>query len=270
MDKNTEKQNLIEHLSCVRDKELEKTLEEIDQDTVLSCVNLSLKLQDKVFGHTAEQIEENVNRIPFASPVDSDDAAVQNLRKRRNAKKILFIAALVTVLYAALVTNIGFSSSADDDFVKFASETIGIENIEHGKEYNFNGITYIESEYLEYYEDIKKYPKKNPYGILLPAYLPEDIDLESLGVVKNGDGSIEITVACSSPDASYTIYKDSKIPEPYRNGATQTLTINEKTVYVIYIADAGRYQMYFEYNGDYYVMSSNDKQELIKIIENMK
>ncbi len=270
MDKNTEKQKLIEYLSHVRDKELEKPLEEINQEVVRSCVNVSLKLQGKDYGHTTEQIEENVNKIPFVSPAEPNNAASGNLRKRRNAKKALFIAALVTILYTVLVTSIGYSGSKDDDFIKYASETIGIENIERGKEYTINGITYIENEYLEYYEDIKKYPKKNPYGILLPTYLPEGIELESLGVVKKGDGNIVITVACSTPEASYTIYTDSKIPVSYREGATEALTINGKTVYVIHIADAGKYQMYFEYSGDYYVMGFKDKQELIKIIENMK
>lgn len=269
MNKNTEKQKLIEYLSHVRDKELEKPLEEINQEFVQSCVNVSLKLQGKDYGHTTEQIEENVNKIPFVSPADSNDAASGNLRKHRNAKKALFIAALVTILYAVLVTSIGYSESQDEDFIKYASEKIGIENIEHGKEYNINGITYIENEYLEYYEDIKKYPKNNPYEILLPTYLPEGTELKSLGVTKNGDGSIEINVACSTPDAGYTIHTDSKIPVFYREGATEELTINGKTVYVIYIADAEKHQMYFEYNGDYYVMSSNNKQELIKTIESM-
>ena len=105
MNKNTEKQKLIEYLSHVRDKELEKPLEEINQEFVQSCVNVSLKLQGKDYGHTTEQIEENVNKIPFVSPADSNDAASSNLRKHRNAKKALFIAALVTILYAVLVTS---------------------------------------------------------------------------------------------------------------------------------------------------------------------
>lgn len=270
MDSNINKQDLIAYLSHTCDCELEKPLEEIDEELVDSCVNLSLKLQYKEFRHTTEEIQENVNKIPFDKSAEPDNTTEKKARRRINAKKALFIAALITILYAILTASIGYSESPDGDFIKQASESIGIENIEFGKEYKFNGISYIEHEYLERYHDIKDYPKDNPHNVLFPTYLPEDLKLESLYVTDKLEEGIEICVCCNITDASYSISLDSKLPDSITDFATETVKVNEKTVYIVYIPEAQMYQMYFEYSGDYYTMSYHDKQELLKIIASME
>ena len=270
MQKIVTKHHLFEYLSFIRDCELEKPLKGINEELITAHTHVLLKLQHKDTSMADEELSERINNIPFVITPDFNNENLKKNKKRIRAKRILIIAATIALLYALMASIISYSHSTDDQFLRDIIETIGLENIVYGKEYNVNGTTYIENEYIAYYDDITDYPKDNPYNILLPTYMPKDTRLGSISVANRNNGNYTVLVSSNIPTLSYEMYPDTKIPQVIIDNAPETTVINGKTVYIVEIPDVGQYQMYFEYNGDYYELVFTDKEELIKIIESME
>lgn len=271
MENTRSKQTLKDLLTIIRDCETEKPLDEINTGLVEACVKLLLKLEGKEVAFTTEQIKEKVRNIPFVISADFDGEAKDNTNKKTKKhttkKKILLVAAIIALL--AMLMGIGYSNSKDEDFFRNIVETIGFDEIKKGETYTANGVSYEENEHIKWYEDIRDYPEDNPYDILLPVYLPDGIEITNL-VVTDMENATEILVGCNTPDLGYAIYLDSKIPQPIIDNYNEIVTVGEKSVYIIAKNEEGKYQMYFEHNGDYYDLDFTDKQELLKVIENME
>ena len=267
---NIAKHHLIEYLSFVRDCELEKPIKEINEGLVAAHTHLLLKLQHKDFSMATEDVNKSINNIPFVITPDFSKENSNKRKKHIRAKRFLIIAATILLLYALMTSIITYSHSTDDQFLRDIIEKIGLENIIYGKEYNVNGTTYIENEYIAYYDDIKDYPKDNPYNILLPTYMPKDTRLASLSVANRENGNYTVLVGSNIPTLSYEMHPGTTVPQAIIDNAPETTVINGKTVYIVTIPDVTQYQMYFEHNGDYYELVFTDKEELIKIIESME
>ncbi len=270
MQKIVTKHHLFEYLSFIRDCELEKPLKEINEELITAHTHVLLKLQHKDTSMADEELSERINNIPFVITPDFNNENLKKNKKRIRAKRILIIAATIALLYALMESIISYSNSTEDQFLRDIIETIGLENIVYGKEYNVNGTTYIENEYIAYYDDITDYPKDNPYNILLPTYMPKDTRLGSISVANQNNGNYTVLVSSNIPTLSYEMYPDTKIPQVIIDNAPETTVINGKTVYIVTIPDVTQYQMYFEHNSDYYELVFTDKEELIKIIESME
>ena len=270
MQKIVTKHHLFEYLSFIRDCELEKPLNGINEELITAHTHVLLKLQHKDTSMADEELSERINNIPFVIAPDFNNENLKKNKKRIRAKRVLIIAATIALLYALMASIISYSHSTDDQFLRDIIETIGLENIVYGKEYNVNGTTYIENEYIAYYDDITDYPKDNPYNILLPTYMPKDTRLGSISVANRNNGNYTVLVSSNIPTLSYEMYPDTKIPQVIIDNASESTVVKDKTVYIVEIPDVGQYQMYFEYNGDYYELVFTDKEELIKIIESME
>ena len=184
MEGTKSKNNLIALLHFIRDCELDKPLGKCNEELVDACVKLLLKLQNKSTDLTAEQVEDKVRKIPFVISADFNGNAKDNTNKKTKKhttkKKILLVAAIIALL--AMLMGIGYSNSKDENFFRDIVETIGIDEIVFGETYTKDGVSYQENVYIEIYEDIKDYPEDNPYGILLPTYMPDGIEIIDLTV----------------------------------------------------------------------------------------
>ncbi len=266
MGNSNSKQTLIRLLTFIRDCEAEKPLDEMNMGLIEACVKLLLKLQKKEIVFTTEQIKEMVRKIPFVLTPDFGGKTTKKVKKYTTKKKILLVAAIIALL--AMLMGIVYSNSKDDQFFRDITDKIGLDNIEKGKIYTSDGVSYEKNKQSTRFDDIDDYPEDNPYGILLPTYLPNDIESNDI-IVVDDKNICEIRVTFNTSSLVYNIYLDSKIPQSTLDCCTET-TINNRKIYIIELLDIGTYQMYFEHNGDYYELCYTDKQELLKVIENLE
>lgn len=271
MENTRSKQTLKDLLTIIRDCETEKPLDEINTGLVEACVKLLLKLEGKEVAFTTEQIKEKVRNIPFVISADFDGEAKDNTNKKTKKhttkKKILLVAAVIALL--AMLMGIGYSNSKDEDFFRNIVETIGIDEIVFGETYTNDGISYQENEQIKRYKDLNEFKENSSYKILLPTHLPNGIETTHLVVTDTGKTS-EIIIGFNTPSLGYLIYPDSEIPESAIKSCTETMIINNNKIYIVYLPDIGTYQMHFEYNGNYYYLIYTDRQELLRVIENME
>ena len=270
MEGTKSKNNLIALLHFIRDCELDKPLGKCNEELVDACVKLLLKLQNKSTDLTAEQVEDKVRKIPFVISADFNGNAKNNTNKKTKKhttkKKILLVAAIIALL--AILMGIGYSNSKDENFFRDIVDTIGIDEIVFGKTYTKDGVSYKENIQVARYNNVDEYAKDNPYDILLPKYLPDGIELNKI-IVINDETTHEIHFSFSTSSLSFTIYLNNKIPQDTLDYCNKE-KFNNTTLYTIELTDTCTYQMYFEYNDNYYEISYIDKQELLKVIENME
>ena len=258
------KQILLAYISCVRDQEIDKPLGEMDTDLVDACSHLLLELQGKKVVLSTEQIENFVSQIPFTftekiTPVNKKG----NVRKLKN-KKLLLIAAIITVLITLLsIVSIAFEwnifDSLKDKFGSLLNTPIGVELTE-------NGITFENFGEIKKYTNMEDLFENEKPDILLPINLPDGKNIKMIKAYKVNETE-EIAVLLND-DLSYIAVKNGNIPENILN--SQPIVINNLECYIENLEDVGLVQIHFKHNNYYYYFTGNDKQVLLELIKNLE
>ena len=80
----------------------------------------------------------------------------------------------------------------------------------------------------------------------------------------------EIIFVFDDVSFSYSVIINETVPEYIKSISTEIIDINNCTYYIVDMPDLGVVQIYFDYNNDMYFLSYTNKQDLIKLIENLK
>jgi len=266
---NLDNKDFLEKLELLRDLEFEKPVEEMDVSLVMACVELILELRGETVNFTPEEVEEKVRKIPFVEETTSLNTPPQSVKSRSTkakSRKILLIAAIISILIAIFaVTSIAFEWNIFDELKnRFGT----VFSVPVNEEIDIGGITIVYNGESEKYKNIEDALKNNSLDFLFPSNLPENITLRKI-IFYQLDSKKEVILGFNSDNLSYSITFNQLIPEQILSGATGTIEINGLNCYVIDKKDISIYQIYFVYNQNLYMVSYNNKQDLIKIIENL-
>ena len=266
--KNKYKNNAdaIKYLSALCDREVQKPIEEMDCELIASTVELLLKLQGKKVSLTEKEIEEKVRKIPFTESSDNvkEFKVNKNVRTKTTQKRILLIAAVIAILVAIL----SFVSVAFEwDIYDVMKEKFGsIFNVPVGVEQNENGITFIYNGKNKVYTNIDEFAKneKTFCPILLPEALPNNCEITN--IVADQTKALFIF---NNESLGLTINKNQSVPS-YICDSKNEHKINNVNCYIEELKDVNLVQIHFEYNNMYYRFTSDNKQILLDIIENLE
>lgn len=255
-------EKLIEVLLFIRHKELKKPFDKMDHDLITACTELLLDLQNIEVTLSPEEIKERVKNIPFIETIDTK--AVKSKRKT-NKKRILLIAAIISILIAVLsIASIGSEWNMFDilidKFGRVSGAPSGVEFYENGVSYRVNGPGKI-------YASIDELIENEKPDIILPEDFPDTLTLNNILLGKDGD--YETINLLFEEGLSYTVYKKAPIPKRVVDNFSPTI-IGNTDVYIIDLSDVNSYQVYFAYNNDYYYIVHSDKQQVLEIIENLE
>ena len=256
------KNQLIEHLYAVLNTEMEKPYAEIDTDFIEACVELILELQEKNFTLSNEEIENLVRKIPFVDAVDFIPSQQKKIKKR----KILLIAAIIAILSTllAVITSGRFIDYwhrvMNDKFGSVFNVPIGEEYVDGNDEFGYLGESVI-------YTDLNDFYKKEQLDVLIPSSLPNEINIVAI-LVTEFDNSV--LVSFDSIITSYEIHLNTEIPEAIPLNLQKVHTKNNLICYVDKLEGTDTIQIYFEHNGNYYIIGGTNEQILLNIIENLE
>ncbi len=262
------KEKLIAYLSLIRDQETEKPLDEADNDLIKACVELLLELQGKEVTLSTEETEELVRKIPFADTEMIKTVNAKGKVRKFKKKKILLIAAVIAILVAILsIVSIAFEwnifDSIKDKFGSLLNSPIGVEQTE-------NGITFENLGEIKRYENVEQVIENEDLDILLPTNLPKNLSIEMIKVYEVDDSN-EIYISFNEESFNCLIYIDGDFPPGVvEDDNNEKLTINGMQCYIVNMQDVNLVQGYFIYNKNCYRYTSNDKQVLLEIIENLE
>lgn len=260
------KEQLIERLYAVMNAETEKPCEEMDTDLIDDCVDLILELQGKNFTLSNEEIEEMVRSIPFVDNKNIVDIADTNKstkpkRKKNIAKKLLLIAATISVLFSMMIV----SSSGN----AYENITITLENILDapvGIPIRYGNVEFINYGKAMIFKSREEFFVKEDYDVLIPSTLPEGINIKDISVTIYND---EINVCFDNIITSYNICPNKSVPEGIISGFREIHTDKGTPCYYGYHYN-DIIQINFEYGGDLYTICGTDMQILLDVINSME
>ena len=259
-----EKLKLIDFFEFLLDKEVSKPLGEMNSEAVDNYIKILLHLQDKHVDLSSDFINEQVRKIFSTEDKKVAPETAQTTKKRYSKKKIWIIAACIAIL-VALFSIISFSSE------KGVAETLenffGVfDFIPYGNEIIVDGETYRKDGSAKMYKSPEELAKGEKMDILYPQNIPADIDHISVGIV---DDVEMININYIDSDLYITISTDAEIPQETKDICNDKITINEIEYYLCIMEDVNMFQAYFIYDNNLYEIVHKDKEEFMKILNNM-
>lgn len=255
-------EKLIELLLYIRHKEIRKPFDEADEDLITACTELLLDLQNKEVTLSPEEIDERVKKIPFNETIDTK--AVKT-KSKINKKRILLIAAIISILIAILsIASIGSEWNMFDILIDRFGRVSGAPS---GVEFYENGVSYWIEGKSRSYTSIDEWSQNEENEILLPPKFPDILTLKEISV--GMEGGFEQTIFSFKEGLSYIVTKNKPIPQAVIDTASHT-SFGNTTIYIEDLVHLNSYQVHFSYNGDYYCIVYSDKQQVLEIIENLE
>ena len=179
----------------------------------------------------------------------------------------MLIAAIISILVAIFtITSIAFDWNIFDE-LKNRFGTVFDTPV--NQEVDANGVTLIMNGKSFTYNNIDELIEQKHFSVLYPTEFSENINLEK--VILSKDGTKEkIIFVFNNSDFTYTIVLGEVVSDDIKNVSTEVQELNGIKCYIIDKSDVGIIQICFDYNNDLYLLNYNNKQDLIKVIENLK
>ena len=265
-DVNNKNRKLIKALELITDYELTKPLDKIDGDLIDSAVNWSLRLQNKDITLSTEEIEEMVSMIPFTDTEEPEtDKEVQKSVKVLKKKKVLFIAAIITILVTLLtVVSVAFERNIFDE-LKNRFGTVADTPVD--EELVVNGVTVVMNGEYRKYSTIEDALKEENIDILYPSYLPDGIVIEKVSLYQQINVD-KLLFSFNDDNITMEIILDGDFYIDIKSLDIEV--ISNLSCYVCEKVKENCVQYYFKYNDDWYMIKYNNKQDVIRIIESLK
>lgn len=271
MENNQQKkEKLVNYLKFICRKQASKEPEEINVDFVDTTVELVHKLEGKGVALSSEEIEERVSRIPFLKGGKAQSDSKRS-KKKINKRKLFLIAAVVSVL--AVVLSVMSLGQSFDDLHRVIREKYGsVFNAPVGVPLQYDDEVFVyHSGKCVYYLTPEEFFENEEYDVLLPGKLPEDIMLKDIIVSDDPLGmSYEVIVSFNKSIISFHIDFDKSVSPVFKSNSEEVIEINGLQCYVDRLTDVNLVQIYFDHNGDTYVIAGIDEQNLLYIIENLQ
>lgn len=264
-DKN---RKLIKALELIGDYELMKPVGEIDGDLIDATVNWSLRLQNKDITLSTEEIEKMVSMIPFDDTEELEtNGEVHKSKKVLKKNKVLFIAAIIAILVTLLtIVSVAFEWNI---FEELKNRFGTVADTPVNEEIVVDGITLLKNDEYKKYPTVEEALKSENIDVLYPSYLPDGIVIEKVSLYQQ-IGVNKLLFAFNNENLIIEIILDKDKNFDINEVFVKMQKIADKTCYICEMPDVNYVQIYFEYDGYWYMLKYIDKQELIKIIENFK
>lgn len=259
-NKATENQTLKDKLMAIILLETAKDYKKMDSDLVTECVDFLMELEG-IERLTKEEIEQRVNEIPFKGKVVALNSYA---KKKLRAKRIAVIAAVLAVIIALFgIFAIGSGDTVTEFFRQMGNS---IHEFLDGSPKEYNNITFYKYNETKTFSSIEEFIESEGIEILYPTWLPEDEKIVSIWYIIDS-GTERYVLQSSNPFHSISIDIDRDFSKDVELGCTQI----EIGGYLVYYDEASQFiQADFMYNNCWYLVKSNTKDNLFKIIENLK
>ena len=259
-DFSAEKQSLKDKLMAIILLETSKPYKEMDSDLVTECVDFLMELEGKE-KLTKSEIEQRVNEIPFKGKVT---AIGSYAKKKIRAKRLAVIAAILAVIVALF----GIASLASGDTFDMLLRKFG--NAYHDLFKNgpleVDGITIYNDEDIVTYSSIYELVKAEEIEILYPSWLPENEKIINVWHLVE-DETERYLLQCDMPIYSIEIKINSDLHEDYIVNCLK----KEIAGFLVYYEETPQYvQGNLIYKNNFYIVKSDTKDNLFKIIENLE
>ncbi len=259
-DFSTEKQSLNDKLMAIILLETSKDYKEMDSDLVTECVDFLMELEGKE-KLTKSEIEQRVNEIPFKGKVT---AIGSYSKKKIRAKRLAVIAAILAIIVALFgIIAIASGNTISEIFRQMGNS---IHQLLEGGPKEYGNITLYKSNETKKYSSIEELAQSEGIEILYPSWLPENEKIIKIRHLIDGETE-RLVLQSNNPIHSISIVVGSNLPEDISLSCAQI----EINTHLVFFKEKDQFiQADFVYNDSCYSIKSDTKDNLFKIIENLK
>ena len=256
----TAKQSLKDKLMAIILLESEKDYREMDSELIKECVDFLMEL-DGEKGLTKKEIEQRVAAIPFKGKVT---AISSYAKKKMRAKRLAVVAAVLAFIIALFGILAIASGSTTSELLRQVGQTI--HSWFEGGSVDYGDITVIKPDGTKTYSSLEKLEESENLNILYPTWLPENEKIVKVWYIVEGE-SERYVLQCQNPLHSIIIRVNRDLSEELKTNCS----INDIADFSTYIIETPQYiQGNFIYKNNLYTINSNTKNNLFRIIENLK
>lgn len=252
---------LISKITSILEMEVIKPYEKMDADLVNECVDFLMEMVGDEIRLTNEEIQENINDIPFVEENKSGIPA----KGKRFVKRTFWVAAcLVVIILIANLVAMAFGTDIISVFKEWGSMIV---NMAAGERIDTKEISIIKPDYSASYDSLEELLAAEGLHILYPTYLPDGYTVQSVTYMEF-DGKREAAYYTGSADVTIQVTLEGQLAAEEIQNTKSTEIIAEYTCYVV--NDADFFQARFLYNGNVYAVKTDSRDKTLKIIENLK
>ena len=258
-----------EELDVLIDFETDNIIEcdtEPDMSFLDTCYDAMHKFEDYSKDISDEQIQELGDKayIEFTQK-QMNTAPTKKPRRffKRFATACAAMLAFCFLSFSVAAVALGSYSAA---WEYISSNVSAILNLNGSKD--VDGITIIKSDYTKKYDTIEELLVAENLDILYPASLPEGVKIEKIKLKLYDDQKQELLFVFNNSEYGFLITNYFSLNLDTIQNYSK-ITINNIDFYIINTID-GNYQAIAQFNNNEYAITSNNYDNLINIMHNMK
>lgn len=259
-DMALEIQSLKYKLMAIILLETSRSYKEMDGCLVSECVSFLMELEGKE-NLTKEEIAQRVSKIPFKGKI----AAIGSYTKKKfRAKRLAVIAAVIAILFALFGIFAIASGDTHSELLRQMGEAL-FEMLDGGA-LEYEDITIYKTNETKTYASINELCEAEGIDILYPAWLPDSEKIVKVWYVDN-NASKRYIFQCNNPLHSVEVVIGNELTEEMFSD----YIITDINSYTVYYDDMIQYkQANLIHNNALYIVKSDTKDNLFKIIENLE
>ena len=263
---NASKDELIEHLCKIIEYEVEKG-EDADYDLVRECSDWLDELTEDEVTFTPEELERKLAQLKAGS----ESKTPVKICKKAKLKTFVRVALIAAVIFtislvslSAMAVNKGYGS-AWEYVVNNLEMILGMKK---GDVFEEKGVSIVKSSGTTYYDCIEDLLVNENLNIMLPDQLTTGVDIESLRIINESENKFTIYFRFSDNRYTYAI-------KNYHLVDLSTIsTVNKENYngisYYIFNNDKSLYSAVWQHNEYQYTVQSDNYDNLMIFIKNMK
>lgn len=262
---NSIQEEKIEKLLKLIDSEIQKSdkallleefsdeLDKLTSDIPTCSKKRKAKILTKIKSQTSQKISDSATEFLKNS---------QKPKQKKLRKSIILIATIFLFLFG----SISVVAIAQGGYGKAWNYIVS--KLKPGESVVVDGITIIKPYGSEMFASIEEYIEKENLNILYPSYLPDDIKIEQITEIDEGEGKQSLIFQFSTSDINFRVcnYRATQAESMISSLEYQT----EYTKFYVQKMSDGKYISVGYYNDYEYYIATKNYDELILILDNLK
>ncbi|MHB1151827.1 MAG: hypothetical protein ACYCWE_05635 [Eubacteriales bacterium] len=257
---------LIAYLNQTIDKELDKEFDEQDMDLIDECIAFLKDIDGNKYAPDDKTKEENLAALSQAFE-ELKAVPKANIKHTRifPCKKIAAAACASVIL---IVCSVFAAASSQNITPLEVLDKWGatILNLPYDKKVEAYGMTFIRNSSVIKYDTIEDLLKSEQLEILYPAWMPEDIKIDSILLLEQKEGT-HVIFKFNNQDVFFSVFLYEAYPKIKEYSRFEVITINGVDCYLSMLDE--KYNAIFYFDSKTYSVSANEYDTLILLLYNV-
>ena len=268
---NRSREELIMWLTQIIDNEVNKSDDQMDMDLILECSDYLDELQKEKNFYKEQDILQKIaiikQRVENSAKHEESVRIIRTKRRVPLYKKILIAVAAALLIAISTLAVVARVQNYDSVLAFLKDHIDQIKRMSANETLEDNDISVSKAENTVWYDSIEELLATEGIIIFLPDADLSDYAVKSICKSDIGNGRFYILVLFENTDGQIIVY--NYLTSNYSNWSANEIYVYKNIDFYIFVRE-GMYHASCQYNGYEYTITSDTRDSLIEIINNLK